>query len=191
MRKNKKVMKAICIIIIIIAVLPIIYLFIIKRIIAKKCVDNTFNAITSGDYTNEFYYLNIDGNIQKYLDVGEMGTIILQHSEYKTIDYDFNWNDPIAKVTVEVSYPNVYEIYNKKFSNTTDLIPTKSIQDELITSLKNKEYTVVTDKIDFDIVHYKNKWYLLENEEFMNAYSGGMYNEYKKILADTFAKTEG
>lgn len=188
MKKVKKLLKVIGIIIVIIVIVLIIYIFIVRRIIAKKCVKNTFTSFTTGDYTEDFYYLDIDGDIQKYLKVGLMGNVILQNSSFKPVDYDLDWNSPIAKVTVEVSYPDIYEIYNKKFSNSTDLIPSEKIQEEIITSLKEKDYKVVTDKIELNIVQYKMKWYLLENEEFMNVYSGGMYKQYKEIITNTFGK---
>ena len=88
MKKVKKLLKVIGIIIVIIVIVLIIYIFVVRRIIAKKCVNNTFKSFTTGDYTEDFYYLDIDGDIQKYLKVGLMGNVILQNSSFKPVDYD-------------------------------------------------------------------------------------------------------
>lgn len=152
---------------------------------AKSCTKKTISAFTSGDYTHDFYYLDIDGNKKNYMEVGPLGNAILQNCSFDIEKYDINWNSPFATVIINICYPDVLEVYQRKFAFSQEVIPSETIQDELISSIRNKEFKTQTVPVTLDIVQYNNKWYLLENEDLMNVYSGGLYNYYKQMITDS------
>ncbi len=191
MKKVKKAIKVAGIIILIILTFLALQILIIRKIIAKKCVNDTLKAFATGDYTDDFYYVNINGDIQDYLNIGILGDSVLRNTTFEPDDYDFDLTSPIATVTLNVSYPNIQEVYEKEFADATEVIPSETIQKELLSAIKAKEFSTVNETVKVDIIQYKNKWYMIENEELLNTYSGGLYAQYKQVIAETFENKEG
>lgn len=184
MKKAKTIIKLIVSIIITSIMLLLLYIGWL-RVNAKKCVKSTISSFSSGDYTKNFYYLDINGNIKEYMEVGTLGNAILQNTTFDIVEYNFNLKSPFAKVTMDISYPNIFEVYQIKYSDSSELISSDIIQDELLTSIIDKNYSKATTTLTFDIFKYNKKWYLLENEDFMNVYSGGLYNQYKQAINES------
>ncbi len=190
MIKAKKIVRLIAAFIFLCCLFVFVYIACIRTVIARICVNDTIEAFTSGDYTNNFYYLDVNGEIQDYLDTGELGVLILQNSNITPGDYDFKFGSPFASVIFKISYPDICEVYNKKYANSSEVIPTDTMQNELAEAIKSKDFNVVNESIQVDMVQYRNKWYILDNEDFMNAYSGGLYKQYKQMITDRYEQED-
>ncbi len=185
----KKILKIVLIVLIIILFLIAIYWFGLRCLLAKKSLNETLNAMTTGDYTEDFYYANINGAVQKHLDTSELGYLTLTKSTFEVEECDLSWNSFEATATINVSYPNIYQLFNDLYATADTIHTTEEINQMLIDALNDKsDIDYCEETIKVTIVQYGTKWYLLENEALMNIYSGGLYSEYKKALSEMLAE---
>lgn len=185
----KKILKIVLIVLIIIMVLITVYWFGLRGLFAKNSMKGTLNAMTTGDYTGDFYYANSNGTIQKYLNTSELGYLTLTKSTFEVEECDLSWNSFEATATINVSYPNVYQLFNDLYATVDTIHTTEEINQTLIDALNNEsDIDCCEETIEVTIVQYGTKWYLIENEALMDVYSGGLYSEYKKALSEMLAE---
>lgn len=83
--------------------------------------------MTTGDYTEDFYYLNSNGVTQKYLDATELGYAVLTKSQFDIQEFDLPWNRAEATVEVSVKYPDVYKFYQDLYASADVVYSTGEI----------------------------------------------------------------
>lgn len=185
----KRILRIVLIVLIIIMVLITVYWFGLRGLFAKNSLKRTFNAMTTGDYTGDFYYANSNGAIQKYLDTSELGYLTLTKSTFEVEECDLSWNSFEATATINVYYPNIYQLFNELYATADTVHTSEEINKTLIDSLNNEsDIDYCEETIEVTIVQYGTKWYLLENEALMDVYSGGLYSEYKNALSEMLAE---
>ena len=181
----KKILKITLIVFCIVLVLLFIYWFGIRRLLAKNSLKKTFAAMTTGDYTEDFYYLNSNGVTQKYLDAPELGYAVLTKSQFDIQDFDLPWNRAEATVEVSVKYPDVYKLYQDLYASADVVYSTEEINKALLNALNNdNNIKYCENSIVVSVIYRGSHWYLIENEEMLDVYSGGLYTEYKKALSE-------
>lgn len=185
----KRIFKIFSIIFIVIIPLVAVYWFGIRGSFAKNSLKSTLNAMTTGDYTEDFYYSNSNGTIQKYLDTSELGYLTLTKSTFEVEECDLSWNSFEATATINVSYPNVYQLFNDIYATADTVHTTEEINQTFINALNSGgDIDYCEETIEVTIVQYGTNWYLIENEALMNVYSGGLYSEYKNALSEMLAE---
>lgn len=185
----KKILKIVLTVLIIILILFAGYWFGLRGLFAKNNLKGTLNAMTTGDYTEDFYYANTNGAIQKYLDTSELGYLTLTKSTFEVEKCDLSWNSLEATATLNVSYPNIYQLFNDLYATADTVYSTEEISATLIDNLKSRDDLEYCDEtIEVTIVQNGTKWYLIENEALMDVYSGGLYSEYKNAISEMLAE---
>lgn len=185
----KKFLKIVLIVLIIIMILIAVYWFGLRSLFAKSSLKGTLNAMTTGDYTEDFYYANSNGAIQKYLDTSELGYLTLTKSTFEVEECNLSWNSFEATATINVSYPNIYQLFNDFYATADTVHTTEEINQTLIDALNNENgIDYCEETIEVTIVQNGTKWYLIENEALMDVYSGGLYSEYKNALSEMIAE---
>mgnify|MGYP003301200174 CR=1 FL=1 len=189
MKVIKKFTKVLLVILILLISLFLIYWFGLRGLFAKSSLKGTLNAMTTGDYTGDFYYANSNGAIQKYLDTSELGYLTLTKSTFEVEECNLSWNSFEATATINVSYPNVYQLFNELYATADTVNTSEEINKTLIDALNNEsDIDYCEETIEVTIVQYGTKWYLIENEALMDVYSGGLYSEYKNALSEMLAE---
>ena len=189
MKKFKKILLISGCICVGLLILFAVYWVGFRGLFAKNSLKDTLNAMTTGDYTGDFYYANSNGAIQKYLDTSELGYLTLTKSKFEVEECDLVWNSFEATATINVSYPNVYQLFNELYATADTVHTTEEINQTLVDALNNEsDIDYCEETIEVTIVQYGTKWYLIENEALMDVYSGGLYSEYKNALSEMLAE---
>lgn len=189
MKRMNKFLNVLLIVLIILISLLLIYWFGLRCLFAKNNLKTTLSAMTNADYTEDFYYVNSKGIIQNYIDTNELGYAILTKSKFEIEDFSLSWKNADAIASVSVKYPNVYKLFNDYYSNKDMVYSTEEISRFMTEVLHNENDVEYFEKtIQVNLVQYKSKWYLIENEAIMDVYSGGLYSEYKNVLIEKLSE---
>ena len=165
-------------------VYTLINTFILSKYRAKRVLPLTLNAITECDFTNNFFYTNQDGYIKKYLNLNPLLYCILQECAFEPVSYDFNQKSDFGTVELRAKYPDVYSVYSDIFSKVDREYTTNEIQSILIEKINDGNFNMITDTIKVNIIRNHNDWYLIENENLLNIYTGGIYNEINNMVRE-------
>ena len=184
----KKVIKILGIIIILVTVIILFYWFGIRKMIAKSDFKKTINAMSTGDYSDQFYYVDMNGLVKDDLSLNFVGYLLLQKTEF--IDPKYEWSNRSADITVTVKYPNLFKVLDYKLKNEDKAYSSKEIESFLKEKLLRGEFGYSTEELHLTIVEDDGHWFLVENKELLNVYSGGLANYYSEILTATFKNNQ-
>lgn len=188
MKAMKKAWKVIAAIVLSLLLIIIFYLFCIRKSLANGCLQSTLSAMSDGDYTEGFYYTDMNGNLQKSIDTSELGYRILLNTEFEIEELQIPWNDIVGSAVVRISYPDVYGIFQESFSSVDEVIDSAEIEETLIAELTAETgIKYRTETFEVTIIQSGYSWYLVESEALLNVYTGGIYQEYKAFLERTLA----
>lgn len=178
MSKKKKMILIglIACIIILVSILTIIFsrnLLTKNRI--KKDIESTLSCIVHNDFSNGFYYMNVNGYPLSYINMTEFDNMVATNVKFKVLDIETKNNEAIAKI--EMEYPNLAkQLETLKLDNLTS----NSFDFNNADSVK-KEFDIYLLKND-------NHWILLQNKEIMDAFSGGLSSVYSNAEKESYEK---
>lgn len=178
MSKKKKIILIglIAFIIILVSILTVIYsqnLLTKNRI--KRDIESTLNCIVNNDFSNGFYYMNINGYPLSSINMTEFDNMVATNVKFKVIDIETENNEAIA--TIEMEYPNL--------TKQLEMLKSDNLTSDSF-DLENAE----SIKKEFDIYLLKNDnhWMLLQNKEIMDAFSGGLSSVYSNAEKESYEK---
>ena len=105
MSKKKKIILIACIIILV-SILAVIFsqnLLTKNRI--KRDIESTLSCIVNNDFSNGFYYMNINGYSLSSINMTEFDKMVATNVKFKVLDIETENNEAIA--TIEMEYPNL------------------------------------------------------------------------------------
>ena len=165
------IMILIAILIVIISVKPNIT----QKNKIKKDIESTLSCIVNNDFTDGFYYMNINGYLLQSINMTEFDKKVSNEVKFKVLDIETENNEAIAKV--EMEYPNL----------------AKQLE-----ALKSSKFTI--DSFDFDsadkirkefniyLIEKNNHWALLQSQEIMDVFSGGLSSVYSNAEQESYEK---
>ena len=146
----------------------------------RKNAKSTIESIINSDYSKDFYYISMYGQIKNELNMGEVANNVMSNMKYKfndiTVKKDDNGND-FAIIKCEFKSIDMIDIIyqlqednNNNYSEKYNLL--------ILNKIKNKEYKTKTFNIDIIMLKMDNTWYLYETPDFNNVITGGLYSPY-------------
>lgn len=151
----------------------------------RKNAKSTIECMINSDYSKDFYYISMYGEIKDELNMGEVANAVMSNIEYKlngiTINTDEDGND-IAIIQCEIKNIDMqdmmYQFQNANYEYNEENL------NLMINKINNKEYKTKKFNIDIAMVKVDNVWYLYETSDFNDAITGGLYSLYT-VMEDT------
>jgi hypothetical protein len=174
--KKIKILLSICgVIIILLIILLVINNLLLPKNKVKKDLESTLNCIINNDFSNGFYYMNINGYIQKSINMTEFDNMVAANVNFKVLNVEIEKNEAIAKI--EMEYPNL----EKQLDTLT------------LNKLTEKSFDVqgaekVHKKFDIYLINNNEHWMLLQNKELMDVFTGGLSSVYSKKEKEIYEK---
>lgn len=138
--------------------------------------------MNSGDYSDRFYYADMYGMIKNDLDISSTGYLVLQNTEFVVTDYDFHWNKQYAEIIVKARYPDLAKYLVSSFKDADRLYDSFEIETLMNNAIRENTVDYMDVELQLLIIQKGWHWYLAENKELVNVYSGGLANIYAEIL---------
>lgn len=146
----------------------------------RKNAKSTIECIINLDYSKDFYYISMYGQIKNELNMGEVANNVMSNMKYKfndiTVKKDDNGND-FAIIKCEFKSIDMIDIiYQLQEDNNNNY--SEKYNSLILNKIKNKEYKTKTFNIDIIMLKMDNTWYLYETPDFNNVITGGLYSPY-------------
>lgn len=146
----------------------------------RKNAKSTIECIINSDYSKDFYYISMYGQIKNELNMGEVANNVMSNMKYKfndiTVKKDDNGND-FAIIKCEFKSIDMIDIiYQLQEDNNNNY--SEKYNSLILNKIKNKEYKTKTFNIDIIMLKMDNTWYLYETPDFNNVITGGLYSPY-------------
>lgn len=180
---NKK--KRICIVFIIIIVLVLIgisSIIVMKHLRTndiRKNAKSTIDCIINSDYSKDFYYISMYGQVKNELNMGEVANSVMSNMKYKlnniTIDTADDGTD-FAIIKCEIKNVDMQDILYQ-FQNA-DYEYNEENLNLMLDKINSKNFKTKTFNIDIVMMKIGNDWYLYETPDFNDAITGGLYSLY-------------
>lgn len=141
----------------------------------RKDLENTLNCIIDNNFSNEFYYMNINGYLQQSIDMTEFDNMIATNVKFNILEIETESDEAIAKV--EMEYPNL----------------AKQLDGLKSTTLTEKSFDVnsaekVKKNFEIYLIKRDEHWVLLQNKELMDVFSGGLSSVYSNKEKEIYEK---
>ena len=165
----------------VVAIAALLAFFFLKSANPKKDFENTMNSIISGETTKDSFILSISGGNVPSINSSGISKDVTSKVTYVTKDIKKTGDKSTA--TVEITYPDVQSIMN------TALINNPKTEDELLSDMENTlkgAFQKKTETISVELDLINRHWYLVTNDEFSNAMSGGVTKMYKDLQVKAF-----
>lgn len=145
----------------------------------RKNAKSTIECIINSDYSKDFYFINMYGQIKKELTTNEIANAVMSNMKYKinniTINKDEDGND-FAIIQCEIKNVDMQEMlyqfqnYNYEYNEENLNL--------MLDKINNKEFKMKKFNIDIAMMKVDNVWYLYETPDFNDAITGGLYSLY-------------
>lgn len=146
----------------------------------RKNAKSTIECIINSDYSKDFYYISMYGQIKNELNMEEVAKTVMSNMKYKLNDIivkkDNNGND-FAIIKCEFKSIDMMDIIYQLQEDNNDNYSGK-YNSLILNKIKNKEYKTKTFNIDIIMLKMDNTWYLYETPDFNNVITGGLYSIY-------------
>lgn len=178
-KKKRKIFIGliVCIIILIVILIAIISIrpnITVKNKI-KKDIESTLSCIINNDFSNGFYYMNINGYTLNSINMTEFDKKVANKVKFKVLDIETKNNEAIVKV--EMEYPNLAkQLETLKSSNFT------------IDSFDFNSADNIKKEIDVYLIKNNGHWILLQSQEIMDVFSGGLSTVYSNSEKEAYEK---
>ncbi len=146
-----------------------------------KNAESTINCMINADYSKDFYYITMYGNIkEEAVGLSELSNAVMSNMKYKFNDIELNKDDK----------GNIFAIIKCEFENVDMIDLVYQLQEEnhveyneenrllMLDKVKNKDFKTKTFNIDLAMMKIDNIWYLYETPDFNDAITGGLYSQY-------------
>lgn len=144
----------------------------------RKNAKSTIECIINSDYSKDFYYISMYGQIKNELNMEEVAKTVMSNMKYKLNDIivkeDNNGND-FAIIQCEFKSIDMMDIIYQLQEDNNDNYSGK-YNSLILNKIKNKEYKTKTFNIDIIMLKMDNTWYLYETPDFNNVITGGLYS---------------
>lgn len=144
----------------------------------RKNAKSTIECIINSDYSKDFYYISMYGQIKNELNMEEVAKTVMSNMKYKLNDIiikkDDNGND-FAIIKCEFKSIDMIDIIYQLQEDNNDNYSRK-YNSLILNKIKNKEYKTKTFNIDIIMLKMDNTWYLYETPDFNNVITGGLYS---------------
>lgn len=151
----------------------------------RKNAKSTIDCMINSDYSNEFYYISMYGQIKDELNMGEVANAVMSNMEYKlngiTINTDEDGND-FAIIQCEIKNVDMQEMLYQ-FQNSNYEYNEENLN-LMLDKINDKEFKMKKFNIDIAMMKVDNIWYLYETPDFNDAITGGLYSLYT-VMEDT------
>lgn len=144
----------------------------------KQDLTNTLDTIISGEEKNDIYIYgkNIGFNNENS-ENEKIRKKIIKNIDYKIISVEENENE--AEVKLKIKTPDAYQmlqdiVLSNQENNIKSLLD--SFEKQLEDDFPKKEFEVT-----INLMLFNNHWYIIPNDEFANAFSGGLIEQYSLI----------
>lgn len=145
----------------------------------RKNAKSTIECIINSDYSKDFYFISMYGQIKKELTTNEIANAVMSNMKYKinniTINKDEDGND-FAIIQCEIKNVDMQEMlyqfqnYNYEYNEENLNL--------MLDKINNKEFKMKKFNIDIAMMKVDNVWYLYETPDFNDAITGGLYSLY-------------
>lgn len=146
----------------------------------RKNAESTIDCMINSDYSKDFYYISMYGQIKKELAMSEIANAVISNMKYKfndiTVNKDDNGND-FAIIKCEFKSIDMIDIiYQLQEDNYNDY--NEKYNSLILNKIKNKEFKIKTFNVDILMMKMDDIWYLYETPDFNNVITGGLYSPY-------------
>ena len=145
----------------------------------RKNAKSTIECIINSDYSKDFYYISMYGQIKNELNMEEVAKTVMSNMKYKLNDIivkkDNNGND-FAIIQCEIKNVDMQEKLCQ-FQNANYEYNEENLN-LMLDKINNKEFKMKKFNIDLAMMKVNNIWYLYETPDFNDAITGGLYSIY-------------
>ena len=145
----------------------------------RKNAKSTIECIINSDYSKDFYYISMYGQIKNELNMEEVAKTLMSNMKYKLNDIivkkDNNGND-FAIIQCEIKNVDMQEMLCQ-FQNANYEYNEENLN-LMLDKINNKEFKMKKFNIDLAMMKVNNIWYLYETPDFNDAITGGLYSIY-------------
>lgn len=145
----------------------------------RKNAKSTIECIINSDYSKDFYYISMYGQIKNELNMEEVAKTVMSNMKYKLKDIivkkDNNGND-FAIIQCEIKNVDMQEMLCQ-FQNANYEYNEENLN-LMLDKINNKEFKMKKFNIDLAMMKVNNIWYLYETPDFNDAITGGLYSIY-------------
>lgn len=145
----------------------------------RKNAKSTIECIINSDYSKDFYYISMYGQIKNELNMEEVAKTVMSNMKYKLNDIivkkDNNGND-FAIIQCEIKNVDMQEMLCQ-FQNANYEYNEENLN-LMLDKINNKEIKMKKFNIDLAMMKVNNIWYLYETPDFNDAITGGLYSIY-------------
>lgn len=151
----------------------------------RKNAKSTIECMINSDYSKDFYYISMYGQIKNELNMKELAKTVMSNMKYKFNDIivkkDNNGND-FAIIKCEIKNVDMQEMLYQ-FQNANYEYNEQNLN-LMLDKINNKEFKMKKFNIDLAMMKVDNVWYLYETPDFNDAITGGLYSLYS-VMEDT------
>lgn len=143
----------------------------------RKKAESTLNCIISGDYSKDFSYISMYGEMKKdKIGLSELSNTVMSNMKYKFNDIKLTENNKGAIIKCEFESIDmidvVYQLQEENHDKYND-----EYKKLMLNKIKNNEYKTKKFNIDLLMIKLDDVWYLYETPDFNDAITGGMYSQ--------------
>lgn len=146
----------------------------------RKKAESTLNCIISGDYSKDFSYISMYGEMKKdKIGLSELSNTVMSNMKYKFNDIKLTENNKGAIIKCEFESIDMQNmIYQLQKDNDNNDEWSNNYQELMLNKIKNNEYKTKKFDIDLFMIKLDDVWYLYETPDFNDAITGGAYSIY-------------
>lgn len=145
----------------------------------RKNAKSTIDCIINSDYSKDFYYISMYGQIKKELTMGEVADSVMSNMKYKlnniTIDTADDGTD-FATIKCEIKNVDMQDILYQ-FQNANYEYNEENLN-LMLDKINSKKFKTKIFNIDIVMMKVDDDWYLYETPDFNDAITGGLYSLY-------------
>lgn len=146
----------------------------------RKNAKSTIDCMINSDYSKDFYYIDMYGQIKKDLTMDELAKAIMSNMKYKFNDINDDNENDFAIIKCEIKNIDMQDILYQ-FQNTEYNEENLNL---MLDKINSKDFKTKTFNIDITMMKVDNIWYLYETPDFNDAITGGLYSLYT-VMEDT------
>lgn len=146
----------------------------------RKKAESTLNSIISGDYSKDFSYISMYGEMKKdKIGLSELSNTVMSNMKYKFNDIKLTENNKGAVIKCEFESIDMQNIlYQLQKENDDNDEWSNNYQELILNKIRNNEYKTKKFNIDLLMINLDDVWYLYETPDFNDAITGGAYSIY-------------
>lgn len=146
----------------------------------RKNAKSTIECMINSDYSKDFYYISMYGQIKSELTMSEVANAVMSNMKYKLNDITIDTADDgtdFAIIKCEFKSIDMIDIiYQLQEDNYNDY--NEKYNSLILNKIKNKEFKIKTFNVDILMMKMDDIWYLYETPDFNNVITGGLYSPY-------------